>query len=90
MMDRAVGLLETKGLSGLVVATDAMAKSAHIEVVKRVGIGDGLVTTVIYGDIGSVRTAIDVGIVASQKVGELVGSHVIPRPTAEVVKAFLS
>ncbi len=44
-MQNAIGLIETKGLIGLVEATDAMAKAANVQIVKRVGIGGGLVTT---------------------------------------------
>ena len=40
---KAVGLVETKGLIGLVAATDAMLKAANVQVVKRIEIGAGLV-----------------------------------------------
>ena len=51
-VQKAVGLLETKGLVGLVAATDAMAKAAHVQVVKRIEIGGGLVTAIVSGDVG--------------------------------------
>ncbi len=35
-MQDAIGLVETKGLVALVEATDAMAKAANVEIVKRV------------------------------------------------------
>ena len=89
-MQYAVGLVETKGLVGLVEATDAMAKAANVEIVKRVGIGGGLVTTVVRGDVGSVRAAVEAGANAANQVGELVGSHVIPRPAEGLVDSFLS
>ncbi len=54
-MQKAIGLIETKGLLALVEATDAMVKAASVEIVKRVDIGGGLVTTVVSGDVGSVR-----------------------------------
>ena len=60
-MQNAIGLVETKGLVGLVEATDAMAKAANVQIVKRVGIGGGLVTTVVQGDVGSVRAAVEAG-----------------------------
>jgi ethanolamine utilization protein EutM len=89
-MNNAIGLLETKGLVGLVEATDAMAKAANVKIVKRVQIGGGLVTTVVSGDVGSVRAAVEAGAQAATQVGELVGSHVIPRPAEGLVKAYLS
>ena len=55
----AIGLIETKGLVGLVEATDAMAKAANVQIVKRIGIGGALVTTVVQGDVGSVRAAVE-------------------------------
>ena len=89
-MQNAIGLIETKGLVGLVEATDAMAKAANVQIVKRVGIGGGLVTTVVRGDVGSVRAAVEAGASAAQQVGELVGSHIIPRPADGVEEAYLS
>jgi ethanolamine utilization protein EutM len=89
-MNDAIGLIETKGLVGLVEATDAMAKAANVRIVKRVQIGGGLVTTVVSGDVGSVRAAVEAGAQAATQVGELVGSHVIPRPAEGLVQAYLS
>jgi ethanolamine utilization protein EutM len=89
-MQSAIGLVETKGLIALVEATDAMAKAANVEIVKRVGIGGGLVTTVVKGDVGSVRAAVEAGSNAASQVGELVSSHVIPRPAEGLIEAYLS
>lgn len=86
----AIGLVETKGLIALVEATDSMAKAANVEIVKRVGIGGGLVTTVVRGDVGSVRAAVEAGSAAAAQVGELVSSHVIPRPAEGLIEAYLS
>lgn len=88
-MQDAIGLLETKGLVALVEATDAMAKAANVQIVKRVSIGGGLVTTVVRGDVGSVRAAVEAGASAATQVGELIASHVIPRPAEGLVKAYL-
>ena len=87
---KAIGLVETKGLIGLVAATDAMVKAANIEVVKRIEIGGGLVTVVVSGDVGSVRAAVEAGARVADQVGELVGSHLIANPAEGVVQAFLS
>ncbi|MDP6444606.1 MAG: BMC domain-containing protein [Pirellulaceae bacterium] len=87
---QAIGLVETKGLIGLVEATDSMVKAANVAIVKRVNIGGGLVTTVVSGDVGSVRAAVEAGSNAASQVGELVGSHVIPRPAEGLVDAYLA
>lgn len=89
-MNEAIGLIETKGLIGLVEATDAMAKAANVKIVKRVDIGGGLATTVVSGDVGSVRAAVEAGASAAQQVGELVSSHIIPRPAEGLATAFFS
>ena len=89
-MQSAIGLIETKGLIGLVEATDSMAKAANVEIVKRLGIGGGLVTTIVKGDVGSVRAAVEAGATAASQVGELVSSHIIARPADGLVEAYLS
>ena len=89
-MQDAIGLLETRGLVALVLATDAMAKAANVQIAKRVQIGGGLVTTVVRGDVGSVRAAVEAGANAANQVGELMASHIIPRPAEGVIRAYLS
>ena len=89
-MNTAIGILETKGLVGLVEATDAMAKAANVKILKRVSIGNAFVATIVQGDVGSVRAAVEAGATAAQQVGELVASHVIPRPADSLVAAFFS
>lgn len=89
-MNTAIGLIETKGLIALVEATDAMAKAANVQIVKRVSIGGGLVTTVVTGDVGSVRAAVEAGSAAASQVGDLVGSHVIPRPAEGLNQAYFN
>jgi ethanolamine utilization protein EutM len=89
-MQNAIGLVETRGLVGLIEATDAMAKAANVKIVKRVQIGGGMVTTVVSGDVGSVRAAVEAGANAAQQAGELLSSHVIPRPAEGLVEAYLS
>ena len=89
-MQNAIGLIETKGLLALIEATDAMAKAASVDIVKRVDIGGAFVTTVVSGDVGSVRAAVEAGAAAAAQAGELVGSHIIPRPAEGLTAAFFS
>ncbi len=88
-MNTAIGLIETKGLLALIEATDAMAKAANVEIVKRVDIGGAYVTTIVSGDVGSVRAAVEAGAAAAQAAGELVSSHIIARPADGLTEAFL-
>ena len=68
----ALGLIETKGLVGVIEATDAMLKAANVSLAGRVQVGGGYVTTLVKGDVGSVRAAVEAGAEAAGKVGELV------------------
>jgi len=87
-MNEAIGLIETKGLIAQIEAADAMLKAANVTLVKQVQIGGAYVTTIIKGDVGSVRAAIDAGASAASKVGELVSAHLIPRPTDGLMENF--
>ncbi|MCA9187118.1 MAG: BMC domain-containing protein [Pirellulaceae bacterium] len=89
-MSSAIGIVETKGLIGLVEATDSMAKAANVEIVKRISIGGAFVATVVRGDVGSVRAAVEAGAQAASQHGELVSSHVIPRPAEGLAEAYFS
>jgi ethanolamine utilization protein EutM len=84
----ALGLIETRGLIGMIEAADAMVKTANVVFVGWQKVDAGLVTAIIRGDVGSVKAATDAGAAAARKVGELVGVHVIPRPADEVDKIF--
>ena len=88
-MNQALGFVETKGLVGVVEASDAMCKAANVQLVRRIQIGGGYVTTIVRGDVGSVRAAVDAGAQAAKAVGELVSSHVIPRPHEGLVDGML-
>ena len=88
-MSEAIGMIETKGFTGSVEATDAMAKAANVTIAKSIPIGGGLITVVCRGDVASVKAAVDAGGKAAGKVGELVASHVIARPHEELAKVFL-
>jgi ethanolamine utilization protein EutM len=87
-MKKALGLLETRGFTGLAVATDAMLKSASVELFKQVAIGGGFVTTVVVGDVGSVKAAVEAGTEVAKSAGEFISSHIIPRPHDELEGLF--
>lgn len=87
-MNEAIGMVETKGLIATIESSDAMLKSANVSLVKQVQIGGGFVTTIIQGDVGSVRAAVDAGAAAAAKVGELVSAHILPRPATGLMENF--
>ncbi len=84
----ALGMIETKGFAAMVEASDAMVKAAKVELVGFEKIGGGYVTTIVRGDVAAVRAAVDAGVQAAQKVGEIISTHIIPRPHANVDSAL--
>ena len=84
MDTNSLGMIETKGLVGAIEAADAMVKSANVQLVGKEQVGGGLVTVMVRGDVGAVKSATDAGAAAAEKVGELISVHVIPRPHNEV------
>src|SRR5262245_37696679 len=84
----ALGMVETRGLVGMVEAADAMCKTANVVFVGWQKVDAGLVTAIVRGDVGSVKAATDAGAAAARRVGELVGVHVIPRPADDLEQIF--
>ena len=84
MSQEALGMIETKGLTALIEASDAMVKAANVRLVGWEKIGSGYVTAFVRGDVAAVKAATDAGAAAAKKVGELVCVHVIPRPHANL------
>ena len=84
----ALGMIETRGLVGMVEATDAMLKTANVTLVSWQKVDAGLVTAIVRGDVAAVKAATDAGAAAARRVGELVGVHVIPRPADDVELIF--
>jgi microcompartment protein CcmL/EutN len=83
-MQKALGLVETKGLVAAIVAADAMLKASNVSLVGKEKATAGLITIIIVGDVAAVKASVDAGAAAAQKVGELVSVHVIPRPDDQV------
>ena len=83
MTQEALGMIETRGLTAMIEAADAMAKAANVVLVGSERIGAGLVTVMVRGDVGAVKAATDAGAAAAAKVGEVVSVHVIPRPHSD-------
>src|SRR5512146_1483402 len=80
----ALGMIETRGFAAMVEAADAMVKAAKVELVGCERIGGGYVTAIVRGDVAACRAAVEAGTRAAEKVGEIVSTHVIPRPHASV------
>jgi len=84
MKQEALGMIETRGLVAAIEAADAMCKAANVILVGTEKIGSGLVTVMVRGDVGAVKSAVESGMNAVGKLGEVVACHVIPRPHSDV------
>ncbi len=80
----ALGLIETKGFIGAVEAADAMVKAAKVTLIGKEKSGGGLVTVAVRGEVGAVKAAVEAGAAGARRVGELVSTHVIPRPAGDL------
>jgi ethanolamine utilization protein EutM len=83
-MADALGMIETKGFVGMVEAADAAVKAAKVDLVGYEKIGGGYVTMMVRGDVAAVKAAVEAGARGAERVGELVSTHVIPRPHANI------
>ena len=90
MIQQALGMVETRGLVAAIEAADTMLKAANVELVGTEKIGSGLVSLMVRGDVGAVKSAVESGSAAAAKLGELVATHVIPRPHNDVEKILPS
>ena len=86
MAREALGMIETRGLVAAIEAADAMVKAAEVELIGTEKIGSGLVSVMVRGDVGAVKAATDAGAAAASRLGEIVATHVIPRPHSDVEK----
>ena len=86
MVQQALGMIETRGLVAAIEAADAMLKAANVELVGTEKIGSGLVSVMVRGDVGAVKAAVETGAAAAGSLGEVIATHVIPRPHTVVEK----
>ena len=73
MAQEALGMVETRGLVASIEAADAMCKAANVTLIGTEKIGSGLV-----------KSSVEAGANSAAKVGELIATHVIPRPHNDV------
>ena len=85
-MNEALGMVETRGLVAAIEAADAMVKAANAVLIGSEKIGSGLVSVMVRGDVGAVKAAVEAGGAAAANLGEVIATHVIPRPHTDVNK----
>ena len=84
MTQEALGMVETRGLVAAIEAADAICKAANVSLIGTERIGSGLVTVMVRGDVGAVKSAVEAGGNNASRLGELIATHVIPRPHQDV------
>jgi len=77
-------MIECRSFPSMVEAADAMVKAAKVELVTYEKTGGGYVTAVIRGDVAAVKAAVDAGQAAASRIGEIVATHIIARPHANL------
>jgi microcompartment protein CcmL/EutN len=82
----ALGFIETYGLVSVLEAADAMCKAADVELIGYENVASGLISVVVRGDVGAVKTAVAAGVKEATKVGPIYSSNVIARPHADIQK----
>lgn len=90
MSNEALGMVETRGLTAAIEAADAMVKAAEVSLIGTEKIGSGLVSVMVRGDVGAVKAAVEAGSVSAGTLGEVIATHVIPRPHNDVEKILPS
>ena len=79
MTQEALGMVETRGLTAAIEAADQMCKAANVVLI-------GIVTVLVRGDVGAGKSSVESGAAAASRLGELIATHVIPRPHSDVEK----
>ena len=83
---KALGLIETRGMVGAIVAADIALKTAQVELINKEYTKGGLVCIEFEGDVAAVKASVEAAVMAIKDMGVLIASHVIPRPDNSVEK----
>ncbi|MGB9803449.1 BMC domain-containing protein [Desulfofundulus sp.] len=88
---QALGIIETFTVASLIIAADASAKAAEVQLIEirlAAGLGGKSYVT-MTGDVAAVKSAVEAGTQRVASQGLLVDSVVIPSPSKLLKKAIL-
>lgn len=88
--ESALGLIEAKGLAGLITAHDAALKAARVTTIGFFAVGSGLVTIVLQGAVSDVRAAVAAGREAIGGIAKIHAVNIIPAPHERLVSAMIA
>ena len=76
-MAEALGMIECMSFPATLEAADVMLKLATVQFISIEKTGGGCVTVLVSGELRAVKDAIELGVQAAEKVGEVLSLHVI-------------
>lgn len=82
----AIGIVQVRGFVPMITAVDAMTKAANVTLVGYETAGEGITAAIIQGEVGAVRYAVEAGVEAARRVGEVVSSSILARPDSSLVE----
>ncbi len=82
----ALGFVEVIGFVPALEAADVMSKASGARMVGKQGIGGGMVTIVVKGDVSAVKASVDAGAATAKRTGHLLAAHVIAKPNPAIAK----
>ena len=87
-MQKALGIIETKGFATAMEAADGAVKAANVTLGDYVLVGGGKVNIIMRGDVAAVKASVEAGVASASRIGEVVGQTIIPRPSEKLNAKF--
>jgi ethanolamine utilization protein EutM len=81
--DRAIGIIETRGVVALTAGIEAMMKTSDVRTIAVERVSSGYLAAAVQGSLAAVRSAIEAGSQAVRQYGELRAAQVYPKPHSE-------
>jgi len=87
-MANSIGLIESKGIVALIEAADVILKNSPVTILGIHKLDNGLVSLAVSGNSDYVRAAIESGVEAGRRVGEIYAYSVVDNPGKELLEIF--
>lgn len=88
-LSKALGLIEVIGYPAAIEAADTALKAADVTLGTIAKVGSGIMTVLLFGDVGAIESAVASAIESASRVSQLRAHHIIPRVSDEVFELFL-
>ncbi len=87
---KALGIMESFSLATMIIAADAILKSADLEPLE-LRLGNGLGGKAFFtftGDVAAVQTGVEAGKAITEEKGLMVNSEIIPSPSERLISSL--